>query len=281
MTGFYWPEPDLSFLPGTRAVDEGEGESEGLYFVCHNNNILQLADENEAWRPATHEEVSQFEGVHEHYMGQLGGQECFAVEVEGPRTQAFANLRMNIQNIDRTLFNLAGRALQMCDWYRSHQFCGRCGQATHESEHDRSTVCSGCKLNFYPRLSPSIIVLVHKGDEVLLGRNHMFPEGLFSTLAGFVEPGESIEETVIREVKEEVGVNVGNLNYCGSQPWPFPNSLMLGFHAEYQSGDIVLQEDEIAEAGWFPCTELPLIPGKFAISRWLIDEYLSQRGVPV
>ncbi len=259
----------------------GEGKGEGHYFVCHNNNILQLADENEAWRPATHKEVSQFESVHEHYMGLLGGQACFAVEVEGPRTEAFANLRMNIQNIDRTLFNLAGRALQMCDWYRSHQFCGRCGQATHESERDRSTVCSGCKLNFYPRLSPSIIVLVHKGDDVLLGRNQMFPEGLFSTLAGFVEPGESIEETVIREVKEEVGVNVGNLNYCGSQPWPFPNSLMLGFHAEYQSGEIVLQEDEIAEAGWFPCTELPLIPGKFAISRWLIDEYLSQRGVLV
>jgi NAD+ diphosphatase len=188
---------------------------------------------------------------------------------------------MNIQNIDRTLFNLAGRALQICDWYRCHQFCGRCGEATTESQSDRSTVCAGCKLNFYPRLSPSIIVLVHKGDEVLLGRNHMFPEGLFSTLAGFVEPGESIEETVIREVKEEVGVNVNNLSYRGSQPWPFPNSLMLGFHAEYQSGDIVLQEDEIAEADWFPCTDLPLIPGKFAISRWLIDEYLSQRGIPV
>jgi NAD+ diphosphatase len=124
-------------------------------------------------------------------------------------------------------------------------------------------------------------VLVHKGDEVLLGRNHMFPEGLFSTLAGFVEPGESIEETVIREVKEEVGVNVSNLSYRGSQPWPFPNSLMLGFHVEYQSGDIVLQQDEIAEADWFPCTDLPLIPGKFAISRWLIDEYLSQRGIPI
>jgi NAD+ diphosphatase len=203
------------------------------------------------------------------------------VQVSEPGTAAFANLRVNIQNIGPTLFNLAGRALQVCDWYRNHQFCGRCGKAATDSERDRSTVCAGCKLNFYPRLSPSIIVLVHRGDEVLLGRNHMFPEGLFSTLAGFVEPGESIEETVIREVKEEVGVNVSNLSYRGSQPWPFPNSLMLGFHAEYQSGDIVLQEDEIAEAGWFPCTDLPLIPGKFAISRWLIDEYLSQHDISV
>jgi NAD+ diphosphatase len=274
---FYWPEPDLSFLPGAKAIGEGEAR----YFVCHNNNILQLVDEKEAWRPATREELGQFDGVHEHYMGTLSGKKCFAVHVSEPGSAGFASLRMNIQNIGPTLFNLAGRALQVCDWYRSHQFCGRCGKSTTDSKRDRSTVCAGCKLNFYPRLSPSIIVLVHRGDEVLLGRNHMFPEGLFSTLAGFVEPGESIEETVIREVKEEVGVNVSNLSYRGSQPWPFPNSLMLGFHAEYQSGDIVLQEDEIAEAGWFPCTDLPLIPGKFAISRWLIDEYLSQHDISV
>ena len=277
MSRFYWPEPDLSFLPGAKAIGEGEAR----YFVCHNNNILQLVDEKEAWRPATREELGQFDGVHEHYMGTLSGKKCFAVHVSEPGSAGFASLRMNIQNIGPTLFNLAGRALQVCDWYRSHQFCGRCGKSTTDSKRDRSTVCAGCKLNFYPRLSPSIIVLVHRGDEVLLGRNHMFPEGLFSTLAGFVEPGESIEETVIREVKEEVGVNVSNLSYRGSQPWPFPNSLMLGFHAEYQSGDIVLQEDEIAEAGWFPCTDLPLIPGKFAISRWLIDEYLSQHDISV
>ena len=232
------------------------------------------------WRPATREELGQFDGVHEHYMGTLSGKKCFAVHVSEPGSAGFASLRMNIQNIGPTLFKLAGRALQICDWYRSHQFCGRCGKAATDSERDRSTVCAGCKLNFYPRLSPSIIVLVHRGGEVLLGRNHMFPEGLFSTLAGFVEPGESIEETVIREVKEEVGVNVSNLSYRGSQPWPFPNSLMLGFHAEYQSGDIVLQKDEIAEADWFNLTDLPLIPGKFFISRWLIDEYLSQRGIP-
>ena len=142
-------------------------------------------------------------------------------------------------------------------------------------------VCDHCRLRFYPRLSPSIIVLVHRDDEVLLGRNHLFPPDLFSTLAGFVEPGESIEETVRREVHEEVGVRVGRISYRGSQPWPFPNSLMLGFHAEYDSGDIVLQEDEIAEARWFPLDRLPRIPGKFAISRWLIDDYLTHRGFDI
>ena len=136
-------------------------------------------------------------------------------------------------------------------------------------------ICDECGIHAYPRLSPSIIVLIHKGQQVLLARNHRFPEGMYSTLAGFVEPGESIEETLVREVKEEVGVNVHKLQYLGSQSWPFPNSLMLGFHAEYESGDIELQEEEIADAQWFDCSALPNLPGGVAISRWLIDAYLD------
>lgn len=137
-------------------------------------------------------------------------------------------------------------------------------------------ICDDCGIHAYPRLSPSIIVLIHKGSQVLLARNQRFPKGMYSTLAGFVEPGESIEETLVREVKEEVGVNVHRLRYQGSQSWPFPNSLMLGFHAEYESGDIVLQEDEIADARWFDCDALPDIPGNVAISRWLIDAWLER-----
>jgi NADH pyrophosphatase NudC (nudix superfamily) len=129
MIGFCWPDPDLSFLPGTKAKEEGEAR----YFVCHNNNILQLMDEKKVWRPATREELSQFDGVHEHYMGVLNGEKCFAVKVSKPGAAAFANLRVNIRNIGPTLFKLAGRALQVCDWYRSHQFCGRCGKATTHS----------------------------------------------------------------------------------------------------------------------------------------------------
>ena len=129
MSGFYWPEPNLKFIPVTQALGKGEVS----YFICHNNNILQLVDENEAWRPATHEELGQFDEVQEDYLGLLGGKECFAVQLSEPVEAAFANLRMNIQNIDQTLFNLAGRALQVCDWYRSHQFFGRCGKATTDS----------------------------------------------------------------------------------------------------------------------------------------------------
>ncbi len=276
MSGFFWPEPALGFDAATR--DPGTHD-EKQYFVCRGNEILQLFDDDGNWRAAVPGEFQADDVV--HYMGHLDGVGCYAVEASDGDDGTFANLRANLANIERITFNIAGRALQICDWYRTHRFCGKCGVPTTSHDNDRALVCSQCRLHFYPRLSPSIIVLVYREDEVLLGRNHMFPEGLYSTLAGFVEPGESIEETVRREVAEEVGVKVGALDYRGSQPWPFPNSLMLGFHAEYDGGDIVLQEDEIADAQWFPLGDLPMIPGKFAISRWLIDEYLQKRGFPV
>ena len=139
---------------------------------------------------------------------------------------------------------------------------------------DRARVCSSCGLVCYPRLSPSIIVLVTRGDEMLLARNANWPTNMYSTLAGFVEPGESIEQTVHREVAEEVGIRVRNLRYLGSQSWPFPNSLMLGFHAEYAGGEIVCQESEIADARWFRYDDLPNVPPGTAISGWLMDEFI-------
>ena len=136
--------------------------------------------------------------------------------------------------------------------------------------------CDSCGHINYPRLSPSIIVLVTKGEEMLLARNANWPAKMYSTLAGFVEPGESIEQTVHREVFEEVGLKVQNLKYFGSQSWPFPNSLMLGFHAEYAGGDIVCQPEEIADAQWYTKDSMPQTPPKTAISGWLIEEFLRQ-----
>lgn len=141
---------------------------------------------------------------------------------------------------------------------------------------DRAMSCESCRLINYPRLSPSIIVLVTKGEEMLLARNANWPAKMYSTLAGFVEPGESIEQTVHREVFEEVGLKVQKLKYFGSQSWPFPNSLMLGFHAEYAGGDIVCQPEEIADAQWFTKDSMPQTPPKTAISGWLIEEFLEQ-----
>ena len=184
--------------------------------------------------------------------------------------------------IGDTLFSLAGRAVQIVNWDRTHQYCGQCGTPTETVSFERAKECPNCKLTSYPRLSPAIIIAVTRcmGDEkrILLARNHRFPPGRYSVVAGFVEPGESLEDTARREVFEEVGIRIQNIRYFDSQPWPFPNSLMLGFTAEYESGDFVLEEEEIADAQWFAADDLPRLPPKISIARRLIDAFVSANG---
>ncbi len=270
---FVWPEPNLEFSPGVSTPSKDTRRN--VYFVFRGPDILQTVGSDGQWQPAA--ALPPGNVLSQHFLGSYADVDCHAVEIDA--AGEFSNLRSLFGRTDNFMFSLAGRALQVLDWYRSHQYCGKCGAETSLHERDRATYCDPCREFYYPRLSPSIITLVHRGEELLLARNHRFPDGMYSTLAGFVEPGESIEETLVREVKEEVGINVGQLEYLGSQPWPFPNSLMLGFLAEYESGDFVLQEEEIADAQWFHYTDLPQIPGKVAISRWIIDTYLSRLGV--
>jgi NAD+ diphosphatase len=271
-----WPDAQTEFLS---KVIPPEKFDRALYFVFHGAEILQNFDSSGQWTPLESlKGPLQDKVVQSHYLGDLAGVACFAVEAELDPDRK-DNLRSLFGKCDNQMFSLAGLAVQILDWYRTNKYCGRCGKETTQHDADRAMVCEDCKIHSYPRLSPSIITLVHDEKRVLLARNHRFPEGMYSTLAGFVEPGESIEETVRREVHEEVGVKVGSLEYMGSQPWPFPNSLMLGFLAEYESGDIVLQEEEIAEANWYEIDQLPGIPGNVAISRWLIDSYLARMGI--
>ena len=186
-------------------------------------------------------------------------------------------------------FILAGRALQIVEWERTHRFCGRCGAAMAGMPGERAKKCPACGLTSYPRLSPAVIVAVVRhtdaGPRLLLARNHRFPPGRYSVVAGFVEPGESLEECVHREVAEETGVRVKDIRYFGSQPWPFPHSLMVGFTAEYDHGEIVLEEAEIADAQWFPAENLPLLPPKMSIARrlidWFVDQYAGEAVVRV
>ena len=279
---FVWPESQSEFLA---EVTQRDASHETYYFVFQGTDILLEFDDDGTWVPVRELVGAQKDGiVQQHYMGKLADIDCIAVETDlsgADSATGKGGLRSLAGRSDNLMFSLAGRALQILDWYRSHQFCGNCGQKNTMHLSDRAMVCADCKIHAYPRLSPSIITLVHDKSRVLLARNHRFPDGMYSTLAGFVEPGESIEQTLHREVKEEVGVNVHNLEYLGSQPWPFPNSLMFGFLAEYHSGDIVLQEEEIADAQWFDLSELPQIPGKVAISRWIIDTYLHRMGMPI
>jgi NAD+ diphosphatase len=215
-------------------------------------------------------------------IGTLDGHRCYAAEVapdaEPPEGMVFRDLRSLLGEVDERLFAMAGRAKQIVEWHRTHRFCGRCGAQTVASPTELAKECPRCGMLFYPRLSPAVIVLVRRGDRVLLARSPGFPPGMYSVLAGFVEPGESIEETIEREICEEVGVEVENVRYFGSQPWPFPNSLMIGFTADYADGELRTEPAEIEDAGWYRPEELPTLPPEGTIARAMIEDFLAQRG---
>ena len=216
-----------------------------------------------------------------HYLGRLDDLDYYTVALDDalelPGAAALEGLRALHGRLPDEQFSIAGRAVQILLWDHTHRFCGRCGQPTVNAPAERAKLCPNCGLLSFPRLSPAVIMLIQRGDEFLLARNKAFAGGFFSVLAGFVEPGESLEEAVVREVREEVGLDVTHIRYFGSQPWPFPHSLMIGFTAEYAAGEIQLQADEIAEAAWYSRRgELPRLPGKLSIARRLIDWFLDQ-----
>jgi NAD+ diphosphatase len=224
--------------------------------------------------------------VRNQYLGMLGGKHCYAVALEEsqalPEGWAALGLRDLFGLVDSTLAVLSGRAYQLLEWDRNHQFCSRCGTPTEMRTDERSRTCPACKYTTYPLVSPAIMILITHQGKLLLARKASFPNGRFSALAGFVEPGETLEDTVIRETREEVGVEVKNIRYFGSQPWPFPHSLMVAFTAEYAGGELRPDGVEIEEARWFGLDELPKLPGSISISRRLIDTVAGRlaRGEP-
>jgi len=208
------------------------------------------------------------------YLGGLGEAQCWATEVtaaEAPPGHSWVGLRALFSVLEDAHFALAGRALQLLDWDRSHRYCGRCGTPTEPRAEERVRVCPACKLSAYPRVAPAVMALVKRDRELLLGRGAHFPPGMYSALAGFVEPGETLEQCVAREVAEEVGVTVANLTYFASQPWPFPHSLMIAYVCDWSGGEIRAQEGEIEAANWFDVLQLPKLPSKISIARRLID----------
>jgi len=215
-------------------------------------------------------------------VGSLNGAEAWAAgfptDVEPPQGMAFLGLRRLWGVLDEAAWKLAGRAAQIVEWDRDHRYCGRCGAGTARKPGELARVCSRCGLHHFPRISPAVIVRIERGDEILLARSPHFAPGVYSTIAGFVEPGESLEQTVAREVREEVGVEVTNVRYFGSQPWPFPHSLMIGFVADWASGEIRLQEEEIEDAGWFRVDALPGLPSRLSIARALVDDFIALSG---
>lgn len=197
-----------------------------------------------------------------------------ATEIAGYQ---WLGLRVHLGQIPEPQFQLAGRALQIIRWHFDHQFCSRCGRQTEQHKQDLAKTCHHCTLDFYPRLSPCIITLIVRGDYCLLAKHVRSKQDRYSCLAGFVEVGESPEQTLIREVKEEVSIEVNNIRYFASQAWPFPGQLMLGFFADYAAGDIVVDTQEIMAAKWYRYDDLPHLPPTGTISRQLIDAFVQER----
>ena len=273
------------FRPDNKPPESAGGE---LHIVFQRGDLV--SDMRSAEVCLIAQEQLRFSGwteLRRHFLGYWRDQPCYVLEIgDGDQLDPSQFQRGNLYHIlgrvDEQLFALAGRASQLLDWERDHQYCGRCGSAMVVDVDERAMRCPPCSTINYPRIAPCIIVLVTRGEELLLARNANFPQPMYSTLAGFIEAGETAEETLAREVREEVGVEVCNLRYFQSQSWPFPNQLMLGFFANYSGGDIVCDQREIADAQWFHYSELPMIPPPSSVAGQLIRHYvnsLSQKSL--
>lgn len=199
-----------------------------------------------------------------------------------PRELEPVSLRVLGPTIAPDEASLGVHAVGIARWHQHHKFCANCGQPSDIAEAGHVRICPACGTHHFPRTDPAVIMLITDGDDrALLGRGPQWPEGRFSTLAGFVEPGESLDDAVRREVLEEVGIQVGEVSYAGSQPWPFPSSLMLGFFGQALTSEITIDENEIAEARWFTRDEVTemtaasdlLLPPNVSISRWLLQKW--------
>jgi NAD+ diphosphatase len=261
------------------------------WFIFSGFNLLVYQEENAARVPRLFKLTELgLTAVHQQYLGYLSGDthiHCYAVSAppkrEAPPGMAFLGLRRLFGRLDENCLWLAGRAFQLIEWDRTSQYCGQCGAPNTQLEHERAKKCLHCGHIKYPRISPAIIVRVERRDpdgaRILLANGRRFRSSkTYSVLAGFVEPGETLEECVQREIFEEVGITVKNIRYFGSQPWPFPDSLMIAFTAEYDSGEITLEEAEIADANWFTADALPDVPPPISIARRLIDSFVAENG---
>ncbi|MBU3091992.1 NAD(+) diphosphatase [Clostridium sp. CM028] len=245
-----------------------------IYFLFYKDELLVKSDANKTTIPTIRDLVDlKLNNI--QYLGSINGENCFCGEMNKdaiiPNSMCLLDLKSLTHQLPNEMFWIAGRAKQIVSFNNDHKYCGRCGTLTQSVGGERSKKCSKCGLVNYPRICPAIIVAVVKDGKLLLAHNNQFPKDLYSVVSGFVEVGETFEECVVREVCEETGITVKNIKYFGNQPWPFPNSLMIGFTCEYESGEIQVDGKEIGHAKWYSSTELPLTPDSISIAKKLID----------
>lgn len=261
--------PDVYY---DRIKKDPADRSTEFWLIFHDSKILV---DQSTFHPFQPEKIPL---NHARYMGTYQGYHIHigeAVSKEPPQGAVWEDLKKLYGKMDDSFLGLAGRAVQLILWDRTHQFCGQCGSRTFERADERVKECPSCKLLTYPKICPVMMALIKKKDEILLARGVHFPAAFYSALAGFVDPGETLEQCVKREVFEEVGLQVDNLQYFGSQSWPFPNSLMIAFTCDWKSGEITTNPSEILDAQWFTKENLPLLPPDLSLSRILIDAALK------
>lgn len=268
----------VSFAPDTQ-LPAGDS-ARPRYVAVQDDRVLVARDGDHARFPA-----EPLDGDR-HVLGMLGDTPWVAIDA-GEDADVGSLERVDLRRlfglVSELDWSLASRAVQVVAWDQQHRFCGRCATPTEPSAAERVRRCPNCGLSVYPRLTPAVIVLITRGardEQALLAWGRRSPTRRYSTLAGFVEVGEGLEEAVRREVREEVGVELSQITYFGSQPWPFPSQLMVGFRARYASGSIVVQESEIVEARWFTPAEVEAVTasrGRFSISGWLIDDWIAEQ----
>ena len=247
--------------------DKTAPNSEDYIFVFNENRELYLDDKRQL-----PESLSDFNVEFCLLIGTYKNKRAFVCNVK--TTDPYYPLQ-EVYEFNPDLYHIAGKAVLVRDWYISHQFCGRCGVKTQLDEKDMMLKCPSCGQVHYPRIAPAIIVAIRKGDELLMAKHSYHKTHRYALVAGFVEPGESIEDAVHREVLEEIGIKIKNLKYQRSQSWPFPNSLMLAFTAEYESGEIKVDGDEILKAKWFKKDEIQRYDSDISISDWLIQNFID------
>lgn len=270
------------FIPANKHPHTHAGELTALFFIFCNTELLISKTLTGYTIPAGPlNQIDTLPAEYIRYIGLYDATPCYLIVVSEQfalkHDSQWKNLRSLHDLIDHDHYLLAGKASELASWHQRNTYCGKCGTAMTDHATECARICPSCDFQAFPQISPVVIMTVEQGDNILLGRSPHFPKGMYSPLAGFVDPGETAEEAVMREVKEEAGITVKNLCYITSQAWPYPHSLMLGFRSDYDYGEIVIEQDELEDVQWFNVHKLPVLPSSISISRYLLECFIRER----
>ncbi|HET7344014.1 MAG TPA: NAD(+) diphosphatase [Methylomirabilota bacterium] len=255
----------------------------GHWLLVQGQTLLVVSDAGQPRLPAG--DCPLAPGGPPFWLGTYLDEPCWVVPVPADAAVPAGLSRetlvpMRGARLPDALLSLGGMAMQALWWESTSGFCPRCGAATERIENEWGKRCPSCRYEHYPHLHPATIVLVRDGNRVLLTRKAEWAPGRYALIAGFVDNGESLEACVAREIKEEAGVDVKDIRYVGSQNWPFPSQMMIGFVATYAGGEIVIDREELEDARWFSCDALPALPSRHSISRFIIDHHAQPSPHP-